>query len=258
MYVFSHLHKAAGTTMTNLLRRTFGWRHFDTKPARGSIYTHDDILYDTRRFGCPVSIAGHGLRPYVNFGELEKRMHWFTIVRNPLDRCISHYQHQVERMNRRCTFLEWISKNLHRNWMVYFYGGSDSLQSAIDALATKEVRVIDIGEGLRKGIKATFSEPLSWKSIVSNPAKSNRLRDEILNDDNLMAELKSANSLDMKLFSYMKNLKTEKLPPLNRSFPDSALLNTSSSFCFRNGLYRPVKMLQRASLKSNRSGKNIE
>lgn len=249
MYVFSHLHKAAGTTIVHLLRRSFGRRHFDTIPGKGHIYLPGDLLEDSRRFGTPVSIAGHGLRPHVDYGELNREMHWYTIIRNPLDRCISHYQHQIQKMSRRCSFLEWISRDLHRNWMVYFYGGSDSLQKAVDAVSEKKVRVIDIADGLRNGVEACFPEPLLWRDFVANPARNNRIREEILGNDDLMAELEEANRQDIRLFDYMKKLDIGKLPPLDRPITVPGPLNTAESFIFRNLLYRPMKRLLKPGLE---------
>lgn len=241
MYVFSHLHKAAGTSIVHLLRRSYGFRHLDVSPARGHIYTADDLQFDLSHFAGPLSIAGHGLRPHVDYGKTEAEMHWYTVIRDPLDRCISHYQHQVQKMGKSTSFIDWISRNLHRNWMVYFYGGSGSLQSAIDSISGKKMRVIDMKDGFREGIESIFPDPLQWKDHVANPAKNNLIRDEIMNDPSMMEELLAANELDLQLYSFMKSIEKEALPEQKTSGACAGSLNTALSFFYRNALYRPLK-----------------
>lgn len=241
MYVFSHLHKAAGTTVNHVLRRTFGPRHLDVSSAHGHKYTELDLRSDLSKFIEPQSIAGHGLRPYIDYGDLEHRMEWYTIIRNPLDRCISHYQHQVQKMSNKKPFLEWIQNRLHRNWMVYFYGGSDSLQRAIDSIEEKQIRVLDIADGLQSGMQTLFSGQLDWTEAVRNPAKDNKISDNIRSNEDLMAELLAANQLDVKLFHYMKRLDTVPFPSPIPVFPLPGVINTQISFVYRNLVYKPLK-----------------
>lgn len=241
MYVFSHLHKAAGTTVNHVLRRTFGLRHLDVSPRVGYNYNEEDLRFDLSKHIKPLSIAGHGLRPHIDYGDLGHTMQWYTIIRNPIDRCISHYQHQVQKMDNKTPFLEWINNDLHRNWMVYFYGGTDSLQSAIDAIEEKKVRVLDISDGLQRGMQSLFAGNLNWKEAVKNPAKNTEISDEIRAQDDLMAKLSEANQLDVKLFDYMKQLATTSFPGPIPASSIPGWVNTKLSFLYRNVVYRQVK-----------------
>jgi hypothetical protein len=244
MYVFSHLHKAAGTTANLVLRRTFGLRHLDVSPAKGYMYTKSDFMADLSKHLRPHSIAGHGLRPHIDYGHLERKMEWYTIIRKPLDRCISHYQHQVEKMGKEVPFDKWIQDKRHRNWMVYFYGGGDSLQAAIDAIEKKNVRVIDIAGGLEAGMQTLFAGQLKWTKTVRNPAKSTAIRDKIRADERMMAELTAANQLDIDLFRYMKQLVAAPFPSPIPTALTSGLINAQMNFFYRNLVYRPLKKIR--------------
>lgn len=59
-----------------------------------SIYLYQDLKKDARLFRRLKCITGHGLKPFVDFREYESRLRWFTFLRDPKKRFISHYIHQ--------------------------------------------------------------------------------------------------------------------------------------------------------------------
>lgn len=241
MYVFSHLHKAAGTSVNHALRRTFGLRHLDAISGEGHLYTEKDLQYDQTKFVKPLSIAGHCLRPHIDYGIFEEGMEWYTIIRDPVSRCISHYQHQVQKMNNKLSFLEWIRSDLYRNWMVYFYGGSNSLQQAIDAVHQKNMRVFDLAAGLETGMQLLFSDKLKWKEAVKNPAMGNMISQDIRSSEDLMSEVLAANELDLALFRHMKLLENTALPEMSVSRFSLPAINRLLSLVYRNLIYRRNK-----------------
>ena len=241
MYVFSHLHKAAGTTVNHALRRTFGLRHLDVIPRKGHLYKEEDLQYDFLKFKEPQSIAGHCLRPHIDYGIFEHEMEWYTIIRDPLRRCISHYQHQVQKLNKSISFLDWIQIDHYRNWMVKFYGGSSSVQQAIDCIHQKKVGIIDVADGLETGMQRLFSGELMWKESVRNPAKNNTIRDRILSSKELMQELQEANKFDLELFRYMKSTKMNSLSNVEFIKTVYPSVNTLLSLIYRNLVYKRVK-----------------
>ena len=241
MYVFSHLQKSAGTTITRILRRTFGLRHLDVMQNCGRYYTEKHLEYDIAHFINPYSIAGHCLRPHIDFGQYEDRMQWFSVIRDPLDRCISHYQHLIEKTDENASFSEWIQRDTYRNLMVRFFGGTASVQKAIDSIHSKNMRVIVLSGQLEIDTQYIFSDSLCWRDLVANPGKSSRMKEEIKSSNIKMEALISANELDLELFEYLKNTQCKPFDIIDGKLCAHPRLNSFLNMLYRNIIYRPVK-----------------
>lgn len=251
IFVFSHLHKAAGTTVNAMLRRSFGSNHMDVEPLEGFVYGPSDLEADIRRFGEPVSIAGHGLRPYVDFGTAGENMFWYTVVRDPISRCISHYQHQVEKMGKHRPLEEWLDIPRHRNLMVRFYGGTGSLAQALDSLRDSRVRVIMLDEGLEEGLRDIFGGSLAWTALNRNPSRSGETAARVKADPGLMRLVREANELDLDLFERVRELDRPAPPEFPAGSEAGPVLSSLVSFLGRNLRYRPWKKRLRTGLKRN-------
>ena len=119
---FSHIPKTAGMTVQLLLRRHFGLRHLDL--PKGFIYTEALLSRDLRLNPLIRSLAGHSLRPFVDFGALEDRLVWYTFLCDPVKRFVSHYQHAVEKGGVQTPFDEWLREPENANWQVRMLAGS--------------------------------------------------------------------------------------------------------------------------------------
>ncbi|MDP9178578.1 MAG: sulfotransferase family protein [Gemmatimonadota bacterium] len=100
---FCHIPKTAGLTVELLLKRHFGMRHpggLAVTPRRGLGYDAADMRAALSLRPNVASLSGHGLRPFVDYAEMDDRLVWYTILRDPIRRCISNYQHQVEGSRR--------------------------------------------------------------------------------------------------------------------------------------------------------------
>jgi len=241
IFVFSHLHKAAGTTVNAILRRTFGNAHVDVEPVKGFLYSPSDLGVDIGRFGVPVSIAGHCLRPYVDFGSEEEGMFWYTVAREPISRCISHYQHQQEKMGKNLPLEKWLENPRQRNWMVRFYGGTFSVESALEALRKKRVRVIMLNEGLEKGLQDVFHGTLAWKVMRRNPSRSGKPAFRIKEDPGLVRLVRDANELDLELYERMRGLERPEALEIPARARTGPVISSFLSFLGRNLRYRPWK-----------------
>jgi hypothetical protein len=111
---YSHIPKAGGKTLIGLLRSFFGLTHVDVEHRFSSNaidrwYRREDLAFDLRIHPCVRSLAGHWLRPYINFGEYDDNLQWYTMVRNPMTRSFSQYFLDIElgRIDEQVTFAEW-------------------------------------------------------------------------------------------------------------------------------------------------------
>ena len=146
LLVFSHVPKTAGLTMTYLLRRHFGSAHLDAMYRRGTTaYRPRDFAIDRTLYPKVRSIAGHSLKPFVDFGDMEHRMWWYTIVREPISRFISHYQHEVEKGGKSLDFITWMKVFRRSNWQVRMLANEENLEAA-KQIVLRKLRFIGLQE----------------------------------------------------------------------------------------------------------------
>ncbi len=261
---FLHIQKAGGTTLESVLRRYFAVRHLDAHPGRGWMYTQRELAADLRLNPFLRSIAGHWVRPFVDYGVFERRLLWWTVLRDPIKRYISHYQHHVEKMGSSVPFEEWSRREDHWNWQVRLIAGEPDLVSARRILADK-FRFVGLLERFNESLLLLrFRLGLDNFKVAykraKNPALSGSVRDQIMmNYDRFRDRLEEANALDVELYryvstelfeSYIQEYGRERLQAdLQTEFAIESLnfadvLRERSNDLVRKALYKPLVMLR--------------
>jgi len=93
VYAFVHIFKTAGTTLTAILRRNFGVRHFDDRIlGQDRLLTAADMRRLLRVSPFLASIAGHQTRPFSDLHEAVPDIHYYTFLRDPFQRTLSGFQ----------------------------------------------------------------------------------------------------------------------------------------------------------------------
>jgi hypothetical protein len=143
MYAFIHIEKTAGSTMTTILRRSFGTRHCDIRlPMSKRQHRYRDgkpcidrtdlerarWLYPNLR-----CIAGHSVKPYEELGEMCPQIRFFTILRDPAKRFLSHFLNRA-RVYTREAFDEWVSSPWTQNWQTKVIAGVPDADKAIEII----------------------------------------------------------------------------------------------------------------------------
>ncbi len=265
---FCHVPKTGGTSVNDLLRRNLGLRHLDVMPCAGYVYGREDLARDLRRFPWIRSIAGHCLRPFVDYGEPGGRLRWFTMLREPVARTVSHYQHEVVLSGQERSLEEWLELPYNRNWHVRMLAGGQDLDRALEVLAERDVTVGLLSDfdrsvrlmAARSGL-ARFDPACLRRRNVSG---SNEVRDRIrANMDRYRPVLEEANALDLELHrrvseelypALLAEVGLDTGPPTEHAEPRSPLttgLNSTLSFLLRNALYRPLMQLRGRSTRLN-------
>lgn len=202
---FCHTAKTAGTTLQLLLRRHFGIRHLDL--PRGDPYTATRLRWELRLNPLVRSIAGHSLRPHVDFGPYEDRLRWFTFLREPISRYISHYQHSVEKHANKATFEAYLKDPTRWNWHVRMLAGEEDLEAAKQMLATK-IRCVGLTEHFDESLLLIRHRMKLEDFVVAygrprNPARTSEVRRRILEAfDTYRDEICERNRLDLELYGY--------------------------------------------------------
>lgn len=279
MIAFAHIPKTAGTTLTAILRRNLGLRHFDTRGVTGKGLMYADELRAVRRlYPRLASIAGHGVSPT---GDLhcESDLRYYTFVREPIARCLSHFQHVVwcRAKTRKPTpdtlafFHEWLQAN--RNWHTRQLAGVEDAAQAIDVIQEK-VSFVGVVEQFDESLvmfRAWAGMPsfdLRYRSLNVSAGRAARdqflVRKELARDAKLASALKEANQEDLELYRWVmdeqysrqrtlfESVVGQELDAFRRANAQAniRLQDSLSAKAYRNVIFKPLRRFvlpQRAS-----------
>jgi len=215
LFAFIHMEKAAGTTLTSALRRSFNTRHCDVRGWRNAWIVEDDFFTaaDMRRtrllYPNLVSIAGHGIRPFSDLEDVCEDVRYYTILRDPVKRCASNYQYQVQVMKKSIPFEEWIRHDRLRDMQTRRLVGSDDAAKACEMVAAR-VGFVGLVESynetlvmLRRFFGDTkLSIEYSWENVAADPS----IAQDLLNNPKTRALLEDSNRSDMELYNHVKEV----------------------------------------------------
>lgn len=213
LFAFIHMEKAAGTTFTSILRRSFGTRHCDVRGWRNAWIFEDDLFTaaDMRRtrwiYPNLVSIAGHGVRPYSDLEEVCPDVRYYTILREPVARCASNYQYQVQVLKKTMPFEEWIQTERMRDQQTRRLVGSDDVDAARGMLEAR-VGLVGLVERYHETLvmlRRFFGDLApSIEYRPENTASDPSISRELLDNPKTRALLEEANRKDTALYEHVR------------------------------------------------------
>jgi hypothetical protein len=213
LFAFIHMEKAAGTTLTSILRRSFGTRHCDVRGWRNAWIFEDDLVTaaDMRRtqwiYPNLVSIAGHGVRPYSDLSDICPDVRYYTILREPIARCASNYQYQVQVLKKTMPFEEWIQTERMRDLQTRRLVGTDDVGKAREMLSERVgiVGLVDFYDETLVMLRRFFGDlPLSIRYRPENIASDSSISRDLLDNPKTYALLEEANRNDMALYEHVR------------------------------------------------------
>jgi len=199
---FVHLMKTGGQTMRAILRKNFGAGHCDMllfEETRERDWRWIRLCYPGLS-----SISGHGM--VTGIKGFEKRFphaRYFTILRDPINRAISHYQFLLNGGHLVPAFPDWLRQNA--NYLTRKLAGEINAAKAIETLEEKIGFV---------GFVETYDESLvMWKRWVGAPsldityqsvnrAKSDHVRNEILTGDTSRERIAAFHEEDLQVWNH--------------------------------------------------------
>jgi hypothetical protein len=223
LYAFVHIEKTAGRTVRAALRHSLGARHCDirtpyarrvdeSRDQRAPI-TADDVRRVRWIYRGLRGIAGHNVKPYTDLRQACHDVRFFTFLREPVARYVSHYRNRARSYTRE-DFDRWADASWTHDWQTRMIAGEPNLQRAIDLL----------GECFRfVGFTETFDESmLQLQQWLGEPAfrpeyqSVNRLADKQRERDKarartdlsyleapaVAARLQECNALDLQLYAF--------------------------------------------------------
>jgi len=273
LLAFCHIHKTGGITVNHVLRRHFGVRHVDVFYRRLALsqgrkrpsYNARDLRVDLMLHPFAKSVAGHMLKPFLDLGEYQERLVWHTVLREPISRSLSAYQHMVEKMGFTGTIQDWMKDWTTRSGQVVWLAGEEDVEAAKQVLATR-VRAFGLTEKFNEsllivrdrlgldGMRVAYPRAL-------NTSKDRGLRERIRDKwDEYGDDLTEFCELDLALYHYalqelwpkqVEDYGRERLErDLEAEFrsPRVALgdrLRWAANLAYRNAVYRPCIWVDR-------------
>jgi hypothetical protein len=211
------------------------------------------------------SVAGHAVKPTTAFQRYFPNARYYTFLREPLRRCISHYQFSLYSGDDCGPFHQWVEANAdHQTRMI---AGEPDADKAIELLETKIGFV---------GLVERFNQSLVlWKRWTGLPrihvgycpvnvAGSNAVKKKVLSDAGSRERIRDLHRQDERLYRYC----VEELYPRQvaayggaldddvRSFERTLAAGTNLSWvgllgkAKRNLIYKPVMRLVNSGHKA--------
>jgi hypothetical protein len=236
-----HIYKTAGTTLASALKGSFGARHCDLlplDPAAPHITVEELRRTMDRWYPRLDSILGHRLRIYSGLEALTGNIRWVTLLRDPIERTASQYQHDLQHDRIEMDFDTWISRDEVRDCQTRFIAGptADS-RAAIDLLE----RFAFVGRSDRfDESMILMTRALDMPEVSYTPkwvAPSNRIKDQLLSDPDTLAKLASANKQDLVVWRHF----VTQLFPRQRRKLGSDLDGALEALRARNQRITPVR-----------------
>ena len=210
LLAFSHIPKTAGTTLNMILKRHFGFHHIAVEHrTKRPLYTQRDLSIDLKLHPRAESLAGHTLKPFVDFGRNDERLVWYTFLRDPIDRFVSHYQHQFTSgiTKFHVPFVEWMQMYERQNWMVRMLAGEEDVEAAKQILTTR-MHFVGFTDQFDESLILLryFLQVHDMEVDYSNPtniSSKNGIRKHIAEHmDDYKGEIIDRNSLDIELVRF--------------------------------------------------------
>lgn len=169
-----------------------------------SAYSKDEYIRDKRVYPNLVSIAGHELLPTdLLVSELPDAV-WHTVIREPLSRTVSDYQHKVEKLGVEMPFEEWFDRR--RNLMTRMICGESSAARAIERIRELDI-VVGVSEHYDKTLMMLFAmlgvPYMRRYNVHLNREKHGRVKEQLLQNANLVRIISSGIDEDVKLYNFV-------------------------------------------------------
>ncbi len=211
MLVFVHMHKTGGTTVSHILRNSYGLAHCQVEPwhARwtGSPFSTHDLQRLRKIYPNLKSIAGHRITAYVDLQETGTEFKYFTFMRDPLKLCASRFQFKVNiSQKKNIDFEEWIQKDWPRNHQTKWIAGEADVDKAIRIIQAKNI-FVGLTERFDESmllLKALLANELNISYRRVNVARDNTIKDSLLSNENTKQMLIEAQQEDLELYNYVR------------------------------------------------------
>ena len=253
MLTHVHIMKTAGQTICGILRQSFAGNHCDLVVPRPA--TAKDIRWAMRFYPGLKSIAGHCVVPYGDLEQAGFRPRYFTFLRDPIERCVSHYQFSVQKNHCRQSFDRWLTR--HANFQTKILSSTDDASRAIELLE-KRICFVGLVERFNESLVLlrhwSGNDAFDVRYRSRNIATDNRIKKQLLASPGTVARIEELHTADLQLYAHARDIiyarQTAQFGPgldqaveeMEASLPGPAVLSLQQfvASAKRNMLYKPL------------------
>ncbi len=253
MLAHVHIMKTAGQTFRAILRQSFQGNHCDLIVGRAAAAS--DVRWARRFYPDLKSIAGHCVTPHSDLDAAGLNPRYFTFLREPRERCVSHYQFSMQRRGSRIPFERWLLK--YANFQTRILSHSQDASRAIEIL-DRRIGFVGLVERFNESLvlfRKWCGEPdLDIRYRSQNIATDNRIKKELLASPKIVALIDECHEQDRILYRHAHDLIYQQqvkqfgvtlpaeLQDLEESLPGPTILSFTQfvATAKRNMLYKPL------------------
>jgi len=132
MLVFVHIEKSAGTSLIHILRRNYFLKYCDVRPLKAGsngVFTMDDFNKYIKINPGMECLSGHSVKPYGDIMTIPD-LQLITLLRDPVKRYISQYQHWIEKKTINLPFDDFLKIESVSNFQTKKIAGTDDIDLA--------------------------------------------------------------------------------------------------------------------------------
>lgn len=209
---FVHIERAGGTTLHHVLRHAypryhtvFPWYYWANEPEHA--YFPDELAGLMKVLPGCQGIGGHTTRPWLDYGSVAGReVFWLTFLRDPIKRYLSHYNHQVQKMDIRWEVDDFLAESRFDDFQTVRLAGRPDLDEAKRVLSEQMGFV-----GLTDRFDASLvlmqralgrAEPLFYEHRNATPEPGQALRFDALTPAQ-QERVRQNNALDCQLHAWV-------------------------------------------------------
>ena len=207
LVAFIHVEKAAGTTFIHILRHNFFPGYADVRPffqESNGLFTGKDLRLMRRVLPGLRCIGGHAVVPYSDLFVNEPDARLITILRDPVKRYMSQYQHWVEKKRIDISFEEFMGREEFWNFQTRKYAGEVDLGKAKEVLRSRFMLVGCVEK--YDEFLVLLQHKLNDIGFDASYRPQNRAHNKIKVDDTLQRyreDIEARNSVDIALHKYV-------------------------------------------------------
>lgn len=212
LLAFIHIEKAAGQTFTRILENNFIYKHGRVAPLKkehNGIFTADAMRMIFRINPFLEAISGHSIKPFSDLQSIVPNVRYIVLMRDPVERYLSHYQYWVQMMKKDIRFEEFIELKTISNFQTKKIAGTPDLDKAKKILNEKVflAGTVEKFDDFLMVLKAKLvPQKLDIAYIRKNVARGNIIKTYIhKNFEKYQEQILEKNLLDIELYNYAKN-----------------------------------------------------